>query len=575
MRLLAVLVVVCIFLFSCKEDSTLIDSDQEIQVRIDRDPGRLFPMFATNLVSREIYSYIHPHIADYHPKTLQYVPILIKKVPEAQQIESGPMKGGVFYDMEFLDEAVWPDGSPIDAQDYTFTIKSILHPDVNTPSWKNYISLISAIEIDPDNNKRIRIYFKEKSIDAQNIAYGIEVFPEHIYDPDSALKDIPIAQFISGELDEFSGSESFSAFANTFNDSRFHSEVSVGSGPYRLTDWQTDQYIRIERKENYWGSSFSDRFHLQAKPKAIVFNIIPDEVTATTQLKSGAIDVMSFSNGENFNQLESDEATIELHTPELQAYYFIAMNNKSPKLSDRNVRRALSHLLDVDAFIDQIEFGLGERTVGPILPFRAEYNQEIQPIQFNVEKAQQILENAGWSDTNSNGTIDKQLLGQLTEMSLDIYVSQGALGQRLALLLTENAKKVGIQINTIQKANRAIRTEHIATGDFDLHPMVQRTHLDDYDPYNTWHSDNAVPGSLNYTMYENPKADMIIESLKTEVDEEKRDELYFELQEIMFDDQPVIFLYAPVAKIATNKNMDAQISEVRPGYFLQEATIRK
>jgi len=76
-------------------------------------------------------------------------------------------------------------------------------------------------------------------------------------------------------------------------------------------------------------------------------------------------------------------------------------------------------------------------------------------------------------------------------------------------------------------------------------------------------------------MYENPKADMIIESLKTEVDEEKRDELYFELQEIMFDDQPVIFLYAPVAKIATNKNMDAQISEVRPGYFLQEATIRK
>ena len=208
------------------------------------------------------------------------------------------------------------------------------------------------------------------------------------------------------------------------------------------------------------------------------------------------------------------------------------------------------------------------------MPFRDEYNSKIQPISYSVDKAKEYLSNASWSDTNNNRTIDKQLLGQLTELSLDMYVSTGALGQRLSLLLTENAKKVGIEINTIQKANRAIRTEHIATGDYDLHPLVQRTSLEDYDPYNTWHSDNAVPGSRNYMMYDNTEADKIIEDLKTELDEDKRDELYFELQEIMFEDQPVIFLYAPVAKIATKNSLDADISVVRPGYFLQEATIR-
>ncbi len=573
MRKVIGILFICVMVVCCADESTNNKSDGVIHVRIDRDPGVLFPMFSKYVVSRDVYSYVHVHLAGYSPKTLQLEPNIIKEVPEALEITSGPFAGGIYYEMEFLPDAIWPDGSPMDGDDYLFTLKSALHPDVNTPSWKAYLNTVSDVEVDDQNNKKVRVYFKKPGVNALEIATGIEVFPAHIYDPAGALSDIPFKNFVNGELEEISSEEAFTAFAKTFNDARFHADVSVGNGPYVIADHQTDQFVRLERKENWWGNKYPDRPLLQAKPKTIIFNIIPDEVTAMTQLKAGAIDVMTFTNGENFKQIKSEETSLNFATPQTPAFYFICMNNRSPELADKNVRKALSHLIDVEDFIDQVEFGEGKRTIGPILPYREEYNTTIKPISYNKEKALELLKNAGWSDTNNNGVLDKKILGQLTELSLDMYVSSGALGQRLALILTENGKDIGLEINTIQKANRAIRTEHIATGDFDLYPMRKRTHLGEYDPYTSWHSDNAKPGGSNYMLYANPEADDIIEELKEETDEKKRDDLYFELQEIMFEDQPVIFLYSPVAKIATNKKISVLTSVQRPGYFLYEATV--
>lgn len=563
----------CIMCVCCTDEPKNNQSDSVINVRIDRDPGILFPMFVTNVVARDVYSYAHIHIAGYNPKTLKLEPNLITEVPEPVEITSGPFAGGIFYEMEFLPDAVWPDGSPIDGDDYLFTLKSVLHPDVNARSWKAYIATISAIEVDDQNRKKFRVYFEKPPSDALIIVSGIEVFPAHIYDPQGALTDIPFDSFVNNDIAESSKNESFSAFAKSFNDARFHADVSIGAGPYTIADHQTDQFVRLERKENWWGNKYPDRPLLQANPKTIIFNIIPDEVTAMTQLKAGAIDVMTFANGENFKQLKEEETSLDFATPESPAFFFICLNNRSPELADKNVRKALSHLIDVEAFIDQIEFGEGKRTIGPILPFREEYNSRIKPIPYSKEKALELLKNAGWSDTNNNGVLDKKLLGQLKELSLDMYVTTGALGQRLALLLTENAKEIGVEINTIQKAHRVIQTEHLATGDFDLFPMVIRTHIGESDPYIYWHSDSAKTGGRNFMSYANPEVDDIIEKLQEETNEEKRDKLYFELQEIMFEDQPVIFLYSPVAKIATSKKLSVLTSFQRPGYFLYEATV--
>jgi len=558
---------------SCANENTNDTTEDVINVRIDKDPGRLFPMFANNVVSRDVYSYVHLQLTGFSPKTLQLEPNLIKKVPEPVEVREGLYEGGFYYEVEFLEDAVWSDGSPIDGEDYLFTLKSVLHPDVNVPNWKNYVSGISFAEVDEKNNKIVRIYFKEPVVDALIIATGIEVFPEHIYDPNGALSDIPIENFMNKTLDDFVVNDSFAAFAKSFNDTRFHADVSSGSGPYRIADVETDQFVRLERKKNWWGTAYPDRLFLQANPKTIIFTIIPDEVTAMTQLKAGAIDVMTFASGENFKQLQSEDTALNFATPEIPAYYFISMNNRSPKLADKNVRKALSYLIDVDEFIDQYEYGQGKRTIGPILPYRDEYNSTIAPMSSDKVKALELLENAGWSDTNNNGILDKELLGQLNELSLDMYVSKAALGQRLALLLTENGKEIGIEINTIQKANNAIRKENIATGNYDLYPMREGTHFGEYDPYGTWHSDNAKPGGNNYTYYSNPEADEVIEELQEELDENKRDELYFELQEIIFNDQPAIFLYSPVAKIASSNRITILTSVQRPGYFLQEATV--
>ena len=562
---------------ACRHDQGLQSSQSSIKVRLVQDPQRINPVFASsNTVSREVYPYIFLQMAEFDPKTLSLSPILAISIPEKKDITEGKYTGGISYTFEILEDAVWTDGTPILATDYLFTLKAINHPTVNATAWKNILKDISDVELYPSNPKKFTVFFSEPYILALEAASSFEFFPEHIYDKNGSLKAFSLPEIKNADnLDRLKESQEFTDFATNFNDVIFQQDNCMGSGPYVLSQWETDQFVRLTRKENYWGNAYPERIFLNSKPKEIIFNIIPDEVTAITQLKAGEIDLMTISNGENFKQLMEEDTDLKFHTPQLTLYYYISMNNSSDKLQDKKVRRALSHLIDVDAFIEQVEYGNAKRTIGTILPFKEEYNSNLKPLEYDEVKAAGLLKEAGWADTNGNGILDKEILGQSEELIFDMFVSGGQVGQRLALLLSESTKKVGAEVNIIQKDGRAILREHIYTGEYDLYPMVIRPKLGEYDPYGSWHSDNAKNGGGNFSRYDNPISDAIMEKLKTETDATKRVALYRDLQEKMYEDQPVVFLYSPVSKIVTSGEIEPLISVKRPGYFLQTATVTR
>ncbi len=570
------LCVVIVIQFSCRTDAPIQNEDFTINVRIHEDPQRINPIFSTNTAAREIFPYIFLQLAEFDPKTLELSPILATEIPSKQSITSGTFAGGESYTFEILEEAIWSDGSPILASDYLFTFKAVSHPAVNANSWKSYLNQIAEVQLNESNPKQLTVIFAKPMKQGLEIASSIEFFPEHIYDPKGVLATIPLADLRNPEKHtELESIDGFNAFATQFNDVRFQQDNCTGSGPYTLDAWETDQFIKISRKENWWGDKFPERTFLQAEPKTIIFNVIPDEITAITQLKSGQIDFMTVSNGENFKNLMSENPELNFHTPQLTHFYYIGMNNKSPKLSDKRVRRAISHLVDVDGFIEQMEYGKAQRTVGVILPFREEYNSDLKPIELDVEKAKELLDEAGWKDTNGDGIRDKIILGQRVELVLDMFVTSGLLGQRLALFLNEKAKPIGIGMNTVQKTNRTIVADHLNTGDYDLYPMIIRSAVTEYDPYTRWHSDNATLGGRNVVQYVNPEADRLIEELQKELNAEKRIQLYAELQAIMYEDQPAVFLYSPLAKLVSSPRIEPLISVKRPGYFLQTANVNE
>lgn len=568
-----VLLVFC--LSACRNEQEPQSDETVIKVRLDRDPQRINPVFSQNIATaREVYPYVFLQLAEFDPKTLELAPILAKDIPEEKEIVDGEYKGGISYDFEILEEAVWTDGTPILASDYLFTLKLVNHQEVNAPSWRNSLSTISDVLIDPNNPKKFTVIFQKAHVRTLEVASSFEFFPAHIYDEKGALSSLSLQDIKNQDkLDELKSQEGFSEFARTFNDVVFQQKVCMGSGPYSLVQWETDQFIKLVRKENFWGKAYPNRTFLQSQPKEIIFNIIPDEITAVTQVKAGQIDVMSFTNGENYKQLMEENSELQFHSPQVARYYFIAMNNSSSKLQDKRVRNAMNHLLDVDAFIDQIEFGNGKRTVGTVLPFREEYNNDLKPIEYNESKAAALLKDAGWLDTNGDGILDKEILGQRVELVIDMYVTNGQLGKRLALLLSESSKKVGVEINITQKDGRAIVRDNIQTGNYDMYPMVSSMPIGEYDPYNRWHSDNAENGGSNISRYKNKISDSIIDELKVETDTNKRIALYRNLQEEMYKDYPAIFLYSPVSKIVTSANVDPLISVKRPGYFFNTATV--
>jgi len=565
-----VFIFLMILLFGCKGDQAKTELDNALDIGIRSDPKMLNPFLSPTSSAREIYQYIILPMADFHPVTHQLHPILIKSIPDGEAISEGQYAGSTKYSLEFKEEAKWDNGSPITGDDLLFSVKTIKHPGTNTASFHDYVQWISDVVVDPSNNRKVDIYFEEYYIMEKELAVTLQVYPQYIYDPTNALDEVSLEDLDGPKTKEIIESNpKLSDFAKEFNSVKFSREIVSGSGPYQLKEWVANQTIVLEKKENYWASG-SDNPVLQAYPEKIVFHIIPDETSSVTQLKEGNIDLLCNITSESYEELKDNELykdKFQFLSAELMKFYYIAINNSKPELSDPNIRRALAKLNDVPKLIELLETGLGNQTVGIFNKKKAYYNNSLKPIELDIEGAKEIFKNEGWTDSNSDGSVDKVLKGKKVEMDLDIYITGSELSKNVALLLQENAKKAGVKINIITKNYPDIRRENLKTRDYDLIPLslTQNIYLDD--PYSKWHSENDDPAKSNDVCYKSEKSDRLIEKIIKTKDDDLRNKYYKELQQIMYDDQPVIFLYNPVEKMVLNSKWLGSSTMKRPGYF--------
>ena len=209
---------------------------------------------------------------------------------------------------------------------------------------------------------------------------------------------------------------------------------------------------------------------------------------------------------------------------------------------------------------------MGLRTTGHFNPKKSYYNTDIQAVDYSLDKAKELLAADAWEDSNNDGTLDKDINGSRTELELELLITGSSLSQNIALLFQESAKQAGVKVNIVNKQMSLIRKENLSNFNFDMAALAATADANPDDPYSRWHSDNAVPGKQNQIGYSNSEADALIEEIRTTRDVEKRADAYRELQEIMHEDQPCIFLYSPMQKIIISKRLDAVTSSKRPGY---------
>jgi len=536
------------------------------------DPDKMNPLTSSNAGATYMYSNIFQALLGRDPVTYEHYALLAREVPKTTMIDSGPYKGGVSYEFEIRPEAVWDNGSPVTAEDYIFTIKTVKNPKVDCANIRPYFEYIKEIKVDPSNNRKFTVFLNEPYILALDFA-AYYVYPEYVYDPNKIMRKFTVKQ-LNEDAEKLRNNADIIKFADAFN-GEFHArEVGgiSGSGPYKFVEWKTGQYITLEKKENWWGEKVKSKY-LSNGPEKLVYTIIKDWTTAISAMKDEELDIARSIRAKDFQDLTKNDqfkGKYTLHTPDYMVYDYIAMHTRDPKFSDKKVRQALSYLVDKKMIRDVIMYGYGIEQVANVHPTQPHYNNSLKPYSLDVNKAKSMLAEAGWSDTDGDGIIDKVINGKKTQFKTELWYNQGnTRRENIAMMFKENARAAGIDVEVM------MREFVVMMDDAEAHKFEMlvagwagSTGLPDF--AQIWHSESYNGGS-NFTGFGNAETDALIDKIRVNLDEPSRTKQYKEFQAILHDEAPYIFLNAHKNKLAFHKRFEKANSYVpRPGYELAE-----
>ena len=290
----------------------------------------------------------------------------------------------------------------------------------------------------------------------------------------------------------------------------------IGTGPYVLTDFVTDEYAVFEANENYWGE--------QPKIKKITVKVIPDNQTRILALEKGEIDMIFGKNmidADAINQYTgNDKFTVSLSDPTSTRQ--IVLNTTRDVLADKEVRQALQHATNKQTISEGIFYGL-EQPADTLFAKTVPYcDIDLEPYAYDVELAQSMLDEAGWV-VGSDKIREKD--GQKLNIDL-LYNSDSVTEKAIAEYLQSEYQKIGIALNIHGEEEQSYR-DNMKAGNFDM--VFNICWGTPYDPQSSLAAMRApVYGDYAAQLGLEDKADIdqAITDVLVSTDETKRQELY-------------------------------------------------
>ncbi len=561
-----------LFLFACND--TPKDADNTVYVRLEAPVATLNVYITASGYSRYVGIRIFQSLADIDPKTLELKPALVKSLPAIRKVTEGPYSGSLAYDFEILDEAKWDNGAPVTGHDVAFSLKLIFHPGLPTLAYRGYFEYLKGLEVDATNPKKFTAYYSQYYLLMMDGIGGIPIYPIYNYDPDNALTNIPLSDFMDKTKSaQLAADPGVQAFAKSFQEPKFANDKNFvsGSGPYRLESTDGEQGTILVKKQNWWGDAITQQYPiLAAYPDKIVYKLVSDEAAIENLLKTNALDVAIQIAPAKFLEMKQNPTLAEKYdflTFGATQYSRIGINLRNPKLADKRVRQAFAHAIDYDYLVNNVMQGLAQRLVGPVNPAKSFYAKDIPLHDFNIDKAKTLLAEAGWKDTDGNGIVDQVIKGIKTDLTLDLLAPVKAKTNELAAIsMQETALRAGIKINIIPIEIEVLSKE-TKLGKFELALYGAALHPGLVELYQSYHSASLAPKGDNRTGFS--MADSVIVAIRTTEDEATRNALYVKAQEIIHEEVPEVYLYAPLQRIVVAKRFDYVISANRPGYYEQ------
>ena len=574
-------VLIFVLILGCKSDKQTTTETNQVKIHLKSEPKKLSPILATDSYGLRLLNLIFPNLLELHPTELKFVPFLAKSRPVVQDISEGKFEGGMSIQYELREEAKWDDGLPVSGEDVLFSMKMLHNPFINAAIWKSYLGFIEEIELDRDLPGKFTFYTSDKYILAEEVS-AISVYPKHVYDSLGLMDSFTFDQLRNSEEADWSDTQAAALRdAGKRFESVYHTRDPKGivnCGAYEVVEWLPEQRIRLKKKENWWGDKVEGAsFLFENYPDQIDYLIVKDDQSALLSLKSRDLDAMSELPTTSFAALkesgELDEFVALEQIPSL-IYHYIGFNTKNQILSDKKVRRAFNHLIDMEACIDAAVNGLGVPLSGPIHPSQPYYAKDIPTANLDLTKAEKLLEEAGWIRSDGQEYRSKIVNGQAIPLEIDLLIpANGSVQEAVSLILQQDARKAGIKIN-LDKVEFSRMRQLLGQRSFDMFALAAATSAGLYDPLQLWHTSSNTTIGGNRTGFGNSDTDALIERIRTTLNEEDRNNLYKEFQEILFEEKPCIFLFAAMQRIAINKRIiDPTLKIEVPGFEVRSFAI--
>ena len=361
----AVSLLFALLLASCGGGERRSASNDLLIVGYDREPDTM-NRFSTHILE-DIQACVIEGLT-VTDERMNVVPVLATEVPT---LANGGVvlrpDGGMDVTWRIRPGIRWHDGVPFTSDDIRFTVEAINSPDYNPESTDGF-DRIERVET-PDSLTAIVRYREVYAPYALQFVRG--ALPRHVL----AGRDIDRAQD--------------------------YNRNPLGTGPYRVAEWKTGEYILLERAPGYWRGDSLPAI------RRILFRFVPNTTTRINQLRGGEVHVTALVPWDKYREVR-DLPGLSIHRMAGNSYEHVTLNERAVEaFRDVRVRRALTHAIDRELIVRTILDSLAPVIHGPIQPVSWAFTDQVAHYDFDPARARALLEEAGWRDTDGDGVRER------------------------------------------------------------------------------------------------------------------------------------------------------------------------
>lgn len=309
----------------------------------------------------------------------------------------------------------------------------------------------------------------------------------------------------------------------------------VGTGPFQFVEWKPNDSITIEKFDGYWKDGLP-------KLEKVIFLSIPDNSARLNALLAGDIDLADGINPSDGAAIEGNDDLQLFERPSMNVGY-LGLTVTRPPFDNKLVRQAMNYAIDKESIIESFFEGRAESAKNPMPPSISGYNDDIEEYTYDPEKAKELLAEAGFADG-----FEMELWAMPVPRP---YMPDG---EKVAEVIQKNLEDIGVTAKIVSH-EWATYLDLASKGDADAFMLGWTGDNGDADNFLYVLLDEDNIGSNNYTYFKNDAMhDLFIEA-QTEIDEDKRIELYKKAQEIIHEEAPWVPLAHSIPLLGGSKDL--------------------